>query len=396
MYHALMLAPLFTVSAAIATSRSSNCTGEISSLNDISAAVRCTTVNINSFTVPAGETFSLDLLDGTTVNVRGDIEFGNKLWGGPLFHVQSIFALVNGNGYKWDGGGPYYWDGKGLGGGVTKPHIMMDVGTLTVSGVTVDNSQGDYSNSKSNGAPAGHNTDGFNINGDDVTIENCFIYNQDDCIAIKEGSNILLQGNYCSGGHGISIGSISSGVVVNGVSIVNNTIKNSLQAFHIKTDVSATSGTVANVVYNGNIADKLSDYGILISQSYPGALGTPGNGVLISVTTDSGAYMVAVNCGQGSCTGTWDWSSLETSGGKVGPITNNNLVTGFTPRMTQLGDCIIPFVLTDRMNYVGISVPNKWLAQYYYNHCKFIEIKKHNQRSRPHTYKIQKEEEGGT
>ncbi|KAL4062225.1 glycoside hydrolase family 28 protein [Scleroderma citrinum] len=365
MYHALMLAPLFTVSAAIATSRSSNCTGEISSLNDISAAVRCTTVNINSFTVPAGETFSLDLLDGTTVNVRGDIEFGNKLWGGPLFHVQSIFALVNGNGYKWDGGGPYYWDGKGLGGGVTKPHIMMEieisghltdmivvntpahaislysVGTLTVSGVTVDNSQGDYSNSKSNGAPAGHNTDGFNINGDDVTIENCFIYNQDDCIAIKEGSNILLQGNYCSGGHGISIGSISSGVVVNGVSIVNNTIKNSLQAFHIKTDVSATSGTVANVVYNGNIADKLSDYGILISQSYPGALGTPGNGVLISnidfsggltkVTTDSGAYMVAVNCGQGSCTGTWDWSSLETSGGKVGPITNNNLVTGFTP-----------------------------------------------------------------
>ena len=111
------------------------------------------------------------------------------------------------------------------------------------------------------------------------------------------------------------------------------------------------------------------------SQSYPSDLGTPGNGVTISVsssynqgrhsidnlqninfsggltkvTTESSAYMIAVNCGQGSCTGelcfllnrvtninlrhlaqgTWDWSSLTTSGGQIGTITNNNLITGF-------------------------------------------------------------------
>ena len=46
------------------------CTGTISSLDDVSAAVECTTVNINSFTVPAGETFNLELATGTTVNVR--------------------------------------------------------------------------------------------------------------------------------------------------------------------------------------------------------------------------------------------------------------------------------------------------------------------------------------
>ena len=49
--------------------RSSECTGTISSINDVDSAVECTTITINSFTVPAGETFTLDLIDGTTVNM---------------------------------------------------------------------------------------------------------------------------------------------------------------------------------------------------------------------------------------------------------------------------------------------------------------------------------------
>lgn len=31
------------------------------------------------------------------------------------------------------------------------------------------------------------------------------IHNQDDCLAINKGSNIIFQGNTCIGGHGISI-----------------------------------------------------------------------------------------------------------------------------------------------------------------------------------------------
>ena len=45
------------------------CTGTISSLDDVDDAVKCTTVNINSFTVPAGKTFNLALATGTTVNM---------------------------------------------------------------------------------------------------------------------------------------------------------------------------------------------------------------------------------------------------------------------------------------------------------------------------------------
>jgi polygalacturonase len=47
----------------------SDCTGTISSLDDVAAAVKCTTVVINSFTVPAGEQFTLSLASGSTVTM---------------------------------------------------------------------------------------------------------------------------------------------------------------------------------------------------------------------------------------------------------------------------------------------------------------------------------------
>jgi polygalacturonase len=129
MYSFLALLSLFNlakaVSQATSSRRSSNCVGTISSLSDVSAAVQCTTVNINTFTVPAGKTFSLNLLQGTIVNVLGEIQFGNKSWAGPLFEVKGKDITFNGKGQLWDGGGPFYWDGQGGNGGVTKPHPMM-------------------------------------------------------------------------------------------------------------------------------------------------------------------------------------------------------------------------------------------------------------------------------
>lgn len=34
------------------------------------------------------------------------------------------------------------------------------------------------------------------------------IHNQDDCLAINKGSNIVFQRNTCIGGHGISVVSV--------------------------------------------------------------------------------------------------------------------------------------------------------------------------------------------
>ncbi|KAG2071280.1 glycoside hydrolase family 28 protein [Suillus decipiens] len=361
MLHLLALCLLVAGISAVTTStRSSSCIGTISSLDDVSSAIQCTTVNINAFTVPAGQTFELELLDGTTVNILGEIQFGNMSWAGPLFQVTGNDITFNGNNQKWDGGGPFYWDGQGVGAGITKPHPMMGIyisgtlndvyvvnspaqafsignpGPLTVSGVTVDDSQGNYPNAQSNNQAAGRNTDGFDVGGNNLIVQNWF----DDCLAIGWGTNITFSDNYCEGGHGISIGSISSNVVISDVEISGNTVVNSAYSFRIKTDTSATNSAVQQVTYTANTATNCTYFGVLITQSYPSNMGTPGNGVTISdinfnsgttsLTANSDAYMVSVNCGVGSCTGNWDWSGLEASGGKVGSIINNNVITGFT------------------------------------------------------------------
>jgi len=339
------------------------CTATINSLSDVSAAEKCTTVNINGFTVPAGEGFTLSLAENTVVNLNGDILFGNKSWAGPLFTVSGDNIVFNGNGHRFDGGGPFYWDGQGSNGGTTKPRPMMKIkisgvfenvnvvnspaqtfsvsnpGPLVITGINIDNSQGDLPNSQSDGLPAGHNTDGFDCSTTDLVIENTTVKNQDDCLAINKGSNIVFTGNSCSGGHGISIGSISSDVTVSGIVISNNVITNNDQALRIKMDSDATGSTVTNITYSGNTGSSLRQFGVLIDQSYPDTLGTPGTGVILSdvsfsgaknsFSVNSGAQQVAVNCGKGSCTGTWDWSELSVTGGEAGEIVNAQ-ISGFS------------------------------------------------------------------
>ncbi|KAG5735497.1 Endopolygalacturonase I [Termitomyces sp. T112] len=354
----------FLLSSLVGIQIAKACTGTINSLSDVSAAVECTTVNINGFTVPGGQALTLDLMDGSTVNMNGDVKFGNLSWAGPLFTISGSSITFNGNGHIFDGGGPFYWDGLGGSGGIQKPDPMMKIrisgtfsnvkvvnspqrtysvsnpDTLVMSGLTIDNSQGDLPNAQSDGRPAGHNTDGFDCSTTDLTIENSSIHNQDDCLAINKGSNIVFRGNTCTGGHGISIGSIASDATVSGITISGNTVINNDQALRIKTQATATGSSVSDITYSGNTATGCRLFGVLIDQSYPDTLGTPGNGVKISginfvspettLAVDSGADRVAVNCGVGTCTGTWNWADLTVTGGKAGPITNFNGISGFS------------------------------------------------------------------
>ncbi|CAL1709785.1 unnamed protein product [Somion occarium] len=382
MFQFTSLFALTALAAATSAAPSSgDCTGTISSLDDVAAAVKCITVVINSFTVPAGETLNLNLLSGSTVTMSGDVTFGNKTWAGPLFQVSGTNINFNGNGHTFDGNGPFYWDGQGGNGGVTKPAPMMKIkisGTftnvkvlnspartysvsnpaaLTISKLTIDNSLGDQPNSKSGGKAAGHNTDGFDCSTTDLVIEDSTIMNQDDCLAINKGSNITFQRNTCSGGHGISVGSISSDVTVSNINIIGNTVINNDQALRIKTKADATDSTVSGITYTGNTATGMREFGVLIDQSYPDTLGTPGTGVKLSgvnfvgaqntISVNSGAQRVAVNCGSGSCTGlcrfvrnyfsgltcfsgSWDWSALTVTGGSAGKIVNFSGIKNFS------------------------------------------------------------------
>jgi len=318
---------------------------------------------IGGFTVPAGETFTLNAPDGASVSLTGELTFGFAEWEGPLMVIGGNDVTFNGNNHLLNGQGQLYWDGLGGSGGVTKPAplLVLNMGgtfsdivifnspqravavngnSLTVSGVMVDNGAGTAPNSISNGAPAGANTDGFDVAANDVTITGCVVDNQDDCLAINRGTTITFSNNVCQGiGHGISIGSISSDATVSGVTISGNTMTGTENGLRIKTDATATGSIVENVVYSNNVATGITNFGILIDQSYPATLGTPGTGVIIenvsfegsnSISVASTAHAVEVNCGStSSCTGTWNWSGLKASGGEGSKVLNAP-VTGFS------------------------------------------------------------------
>ncbi|CAE6445887.1 unnamed protein product, partial [Rhizoctonia solani] len=107
------------------------------------ASPKCTTINIKAFTIPAGKTLNLSLLDGTTINLQGDIKFGVSNWAGPLFQIMGKSITFNGNSHTFDGQGASYWDSQGSNRGVTKPHPMMKIKML-----------GMYTNAKVLNSPA--------------------------------------------------------------------------------------------------------------------------------------------------------------------------------------------------------------------------------------------------
>ncbi|KAG7443934.1 polygalacturonase [Guyanagaster necrorhizus] len=326
----------------------------ISSVSTASSISTCSTVTIEAFTVASGSTLSLSPMSGATITMAGDITFAKTTSDGPLFTIDGDDITFNGAGYTFDGNGADYWDGEGTDGGVDKPHPLLkfkgsgtysdftvlntpaqaiSIGNsdgLVFDSITVDNSAGDTDD-------LGHNTDGFDVSADDVTIKNSVVKNQDDCIAINSGSTIVFENNKCSGGHGISIGSIASDATVSDVTISGNTVTDSMYGFRIKVDATATDASVSGVTYSGNTLSGIDEYGVLITQSYPANDGTPGTGGPISdinftgsattIAVGDDAERLVVDCG--ACSGTWDFAELTITGGSEGNVSSNDATVRF-------------------------------------------------------------------
>ncbi|CAK5265937.1 unnamed protein product [Mycena citricolor] len=337
-----------TVASRTETAKRATCTvNSVSSSKNLSG---CSSVIIEGFTVPAGNTITIAAASGATVTMAGDVIFAKTSTAGPLFTFNTPNIVFNGGNHKIDGNGASYWDGKGTNGGSFKPHPFIKLkgygsfkyltvlnspaqaisvgttgGKTVIQRVTVDNSLGD--------SKGGHNTDAFDVSADDVTISSCVVHNQDDCLALNAGNNVLIEDTTCDGGHGISIGSMASGKSVTNFKAARNTITNSMYGLRIKVQKSATGAKVAGVTYEANKISGISSYGVLITQSYPANNGTPGKGGPISdvqfiggtttVATTSSAYGLVIDCG--ACTGTWDFSGLDiTSSGKGHSIQLDN------------------------------------------------------------------------
>jgi polygalacturonase len=342
-----------------------------------SAVASCTNIVLSGISAPASSTINLaSLQTGTTVTFAGKTvsSIGSLRQNGfthetnqygqtfgytedsdfdPIVIGGTDITITGASGHVIDGNGQAYWDGQGSNGGTDKPDHFIVVNKvvnakitnlniqnwpthcfyisgargLSITGLTLDNSAGDAANSASDGDPAAHNSDGFDISGSDtVTLDTITVYNQDDCVAVTSGSNILVTNMYCSGGHGLSIGSIGgkSNNTVSGVTFSDSTIVNSENGCRIKTN-SGTTGTVEKVTYQNIKLSGISDYGIDVQQDYlnGGPTGDPTNGVTISDisfidvtgTVDSDAYSYYILCGSGSCSD-FTFSGTSVTGGK--------------------------------------------------------------------------------
>ncbi|XEV03034.1 hypothetical protein FSHL1_008321 [Fusarium sambucinum] len=307
----------------------------------------CATIVLDNVAVPAGETLDLSKLkDNTKVIFKGTTTWGYKEWKGPLMKISGNKITVEGSGAILNAGGEKYWDGKGGNSGIKKPKFFAahkltnskinnlyvkntPVQAVSINGVngleinkfTLDNKAGD--------SQGGHNTDAFDIGSSTgVTIDGAKVYNQDDCVAVNSGKNIIFKNGYCHGGHGLSIGSVGGrdDNVVDNVQFLNSEVTNSANGIRVKA-FKNHSGKINKVTYSDITLSKIKKYGILVEQNYDGGdlHGDPTSGLPITGLTlknikgknavDSKGKNAAIVCGKGACSG-WTWSNVQVSGGK--------------------------------------------------------------------------------
>ncbi|SPQ25674.1 27339075-7534-4851-a438-cd15d811421d [Thermothielavioides terrestris] len=333
---------LTTSSSASPTTSSNPCV--CADYSQISAAVAsCTDIVLSNIAAPGGSAIDLSKLKaGATVTFDGLTTFGftNSSSFNPItIGGQGITVTAN-PGAIIDGNGQAYWDGLGSNGGVPKPDHFIVVSKVTggsviknlyirnwpvhlfsISGcadlvfqdLVLNNTAGDAPNSRSNGLPAAHNSDGFDVSSSsNIVIRRSVVHNQDDCVAITSGNNMTVSDLDCYGGHGLSIGSVGlkSNNNVTNILFTNSTVTASENGCRIKTNYNAT-GFVANITYANIALRGISAYGIDVQQDYlnGGPTGVPSSGVLIqhvlfrnvTGTADPSARDYYVLCGDGSC-----------------------------------------------------------------------------------------------
>ncbi|KAJ8960363.1 hypothetical protein NQ317_000616, partial [Molorchus minor] len=203
--------------------------------------------------------------------------------------VETLKLQIKTPGHVIDGEGALYWDGLG-GAGTTKPKLLRvettDGSTITnlnilncpawcvsikssdlvIDGWTIDVSDGD--------TQGGHNTDGFDIStSTNILVQNSVVKNQDDCVAVNHGSDMVFSNLQCSGSHGLSLSvgmsktSYDSNVVSN-ITFIDCTVTNSQNAIHVKTHKDGAEGAVKDITYQNIKFSDISNYGINIQEDY--------------------------------------------------------------------------------------------------------------------------------
>ncbi|KAF7378511.1 Polygalacturonase [Mycena sanguinolenta] len=359
------LASLIAVAVAVpsktGTAKRATCT--VNSVASAASLGDCTDVVIEAFTVPSGETLTIAAAEGATVTMTGDVTFAQTTEAGPLFILDTASIVFNGGDHNINGNGADYWDGQGtaerilavlifqlltssyrfLGSGtfedvtvLNSPAQAISVGTngaAVITNVNVNNAAGN-----TNGL--GANTDGFDVEGNDITIVGGTVTNQDDCVAINGGRWHCYRPtdmhwkprNF----HWIHCDRE-----------VGHEREDWKQCHHRgpvwAANQDATDASVSDIT---NTVSGITEYGVLITQSYPDNDSTPGTGAPISgitfsgatttVSVDSDAFTLVVDCG--ACSGTWDFASLDATGGLGHIISSQDATVRYSSLLPSLLD----------------------------------------------------------
>ncbi|KAF2397601.1 hypothetical protein EJ06DRAFT_533214 [Trichodelitschia bisporula] len=372
----------------------SSCT--VTAYADIPRATSsCTSIVLSALTIPPWKQIDLrKLKDGTSVTFVGKTVFqqqraavGGGRDDGDDRKVKSVavdeeepmirlggkdISLIGAPGSLLYGSGEELWDGIGSNPGhtVKKPkdfmklnkikgnsvvrglHVqnwpvrlfsLFDVNGLVMEDLNLNNADGDkrvqWTNTEkgtTGSGTAAHNTDAFGLaKAYNITIRNSRIHNQDDCIAITSGGNILAENITCIGGHGLSIGSIggkgkggSDEVernTVKGVIFRNSQVLDSQNGVRIKSNA-GEKGHVENVTFENIFIGNATSIGVAIHQDYSNAKaksGTTSNLVMfkdivltnVTGTASPKAQNYYVKCGDGSCVN-FKWTDVRITGGQ--------------------------------------------------------------------------------
>ncbi|KAH7369619.1 glycoside hydrolase [Rhexocercosporidium sp. MPI-PUGE-AT-0058] len=340
MHSTLLYILLSSISTTVFAADSCICT----QFNQIASAIsNCTNITLQDIVAPSNSTIDLSKLKkNSVVTFAGttSFEFTNSSNFNPISFGGKNVTITMAPGGVIEGNGSLYWDGLGSNGGRPKPNTFIKVkmtsgsiienlmiqnwpahgfsidgsSDITIRNIFMDNRAGDVPNNLSGDKNAAHNSDGFGVrSSSNVLIENCTVYNQDDCVAVTSGYNITASGMLCSGSHGLSIGSVGGKANNNVTNVLfkDSTLVNSTNGARIKSNFN-TTGSISNITYLNLAITAASDYGIDIQQDYlnGGPTGIPSNGVMIEnilfknvtgTAAGKGSMNYYVLCGEGSC-----------------------------------------------------------------------------------------------
>ncbi|XP_050503170.1 polygalacturonase isoform X3 [Diabrotica virgifera virgifera] len=323
-------------------SKSDPCT--VTQFSQVAQAVNdCTNLIISNLVVPGGQTLELHLKYGATVTFEGTTVFEVAHWEGPLIEFTGEKVLVQGaSGSILNAQGEKYWDGHGGSGGVTKPRFVQISTTggsvfknihlkncalfcvgirasdLTISGWNIDSHEG---------RKKGKNTDGFGIAaGNNIHIENSSVDNQDDCIVVNGGTNMVFNGIKCTGSHGLSFSAGSNTndhakyATINNITFSNCELKDGAIGIHVKTK--RGTGLITNVTYDHITMTGMQKDGIYINQDYGDVGNTTRDFQITNLKVSNvegsihgkGARAVHIVCNDKKCAN-WQWSNIDISGG---------------------------------------------------------------------------------